>query len=154
MKRKERLILIRKIIEDDRVKRQSELVDYLSKKGINVTQATISRDLNSLGLTKLRDERGISKYSKPEFENILARMERLRNRMNDSYVSGESVGNLIVLRTTPGNAQSVAAAIDAVGFDGIVGTIAGDDTILTIVRNKENAEKLLMRITCLEEKNE
>ena len=154
MKRKERLALIIKIVEDTGIKRQSDLVDILSKRGIKVTQATISRDMNVLGLTKLRDESGSSKYSKPELENIIIRLSRLKKRMNDSYLSGEAVGNLIVLHTTPGNAQSIAAAIDAVGFDGIAGTIAGDDTILIIVRNQENAERLMMRIAGLEEKDE
>jgi len=154
VKRKERLALIIKIVEDTGIKRQSDLVDILSKRGIKVTQATISRDMNVLGLTKLRDESGSSKYSKPELENIIIRLSRLKKRMNDSYISGETVGNLIVLHTTPGNAQSIAAAIDAVGFDGIAGTIAGDDTILIIVRNQENAERLMMRIAGLEEKDE
>lgn len=154
MKRKERLALIIKIVEDTGIKRQSDLVDILSKRGIKVTQATISRDMNVIGLTKLRDESGSSRYSKPELENIIIRLSRLKKRMNDSYLSGEAVGNLIVLNTTPGNAQSIAAAIDAVGFDGIAGTIAGDDTILIIVRNQENAERLMMRITGLEEKDE
>jgi len=154
VKRKERLALIIKIVEDTGIKRQSDLVDILSKRGIKVTQATISRDMNVLGLTKLRDESGSSKYSKPELENIIIRLSRLKKRMNDSYLSGEAVGNLIVLHTTPGNAQSIAAAIDAVGFDGIAGTIAGDDTILIIVRNQENAERLMMRIAGLEEKDE
>lgn len=154
MKRKDRLALIRKIVEDTGIKRQSDLVDMLSKRGIKVTQATISRDINALGLTKLRDESGSSKYSKPELEDITIRLSRLKKRMNDSYISGELIGNLIVLHTTPGNAQSIAAAIDAVGFEGIAGTIAGDDTILIIVRSQENAVKLMRRITGLEGKNE
>ena len=154
MKRKDRLALIRKIVEDTGIKRQSDLVDMLSKRGIKVTQATISRDINALGLTKLRDESGSSKYSKPELEDITIRLSKLKKRMNDSYISGEPVGNRIVLHTTPGNAQSIAAAIDAVGFEGIAGTIAGDDTILIIVRSQENAVKLMRRITGLEGKNE
>jgi len=154
VKRKDRLALIRKIVEDTGIKRQSDLVDMLSKRGIKVTQATISRDINALGLTKLRDESGSSKYSKPELEDITIRLSRLKKRMNDSYISGELIGNLIVLHTTPGNAQSIAAAIDAVGFEGIAGTIAGDDTILIIVRSQENAVKLMRRITGLEGKNE
>jgi len=154
VKRKNRLALIRKIVEDTGIKRQSDLVDMLSKRGIKVTQATISRDINALGLTKLRDESGSSKYSKPELEDITIRLSRLKKRMNDSYISGEPIGNLIVLHTTPGNAQSIAAAIDAVGFEGIAGTIAGDDTILIIVRSQENAVKLMRRITGLEGKNE
>lgn len=154
MKRKDRLALIRKIVEDTGIKRQSDLVDMLSKRGIKVTQATISRDINALGLTKLRDESGSSKYSKPELEDITIRLSRLKKRMNDSYISGEPIENLIVLHTTPGNAQSIAAAIDAVSFEGIAGTIAGDDTILIIVRSQENAVKLMRRITGLEGKNE
>ncbi|MCL5985877.1 MAG: arginine repressor [Actinobacteria bacterium] len=154
MRRKERLALIKKIVEDAGIKRQGDLVDILSKRGIEVTQATISRDINALGLTKMRDESGNSKYSKPELEDITIRLSRLKKRISDSYISGEPVGNLIVLHTTPGNAQSIAAAIDAVGFEEIAGTIAGDDTILIIARSQEDAANLISRITGLEEKNE
>ena len=154
MKRKERLALIKKIVGDTGIKRQSDLVDILTKRGINVTQATISRDINALGLTKVRDESGKPKYSKPELEDITVWLSRLNKRMNDSYISGEPVENMVVLHTTPGNAQSIAAVIDAVGFEGVAGTIAGDDTILVIARSHEDAAKLMMRITGLEDKDE
>ncbi|WP_163506843.1 arginine repressor [Fodinicola acaciae] len=139
---------IAELVRTRAIKSQAELVSLLAEMGLTVTQATLSRDLEELGAVKLRGADGEpSVYVMPdEGEGPLrpsvdapARMVRV---LEELLTSAEANGNLVVLRTPPGAAQYVASALDRSGLSDILGTIAGDDTILVIAREADGGEKL------------
>ncbi|WP_344311447.1 arginine repressor [Fodinicola feengrottensis] len=143
---------ISELVRTRAVKSQTELVGLLAEHGMSVTQATLSRDLEELGAVKLRGADGEpSVYVIPdEGEGPLrpsvdapARMVRV---LEELLTSAEANGNLVVLRTPPGAAQYVASALDRSGLSDILGTIAGDDTILVIARASDGGEDLASRL--------
>src|SRR5262245_43888499 len=122
---------------------QAELGDLLAAEGLATTQATLSRDLEELGAVKVRgtDGRGAS-YIVPEdgvgpLRAAEQAPERLRRLLRDLLTGADSSGNLVVLRTPPGAAQFLASALDRSGLPEIVGTIAGDDTVLVVARQHD-----------------
>ncbi|MGI6032067.1 MAG: arginine repressor [Coriobacteriales bacterium] len=124
--REERQRLIRTLVRTERVRTQAQLVDALSEQGTDVTQATISRDVSDLGLEK--DPAGY--YAVPEdlrFNELVAH----------SATGTRRAGNQVLIFTSPGSANTVAAALDAAARDGVLGSIAGDDTILVITEDDE-----------------
>ena len=124
-KREERLSAIRTIVRTTPVRTQAELGRLVAEAGFECTQATISRDIADLGLTK----RSRSKcYALPEE----AQFER-------AVVSAASAGNIVVVKTPAGLAQGLAAVIDHADFDGILGSVAGDDTIMMVACSEETA---------------
>lgn len=118
---------------------QSELAALLADEGIEVTQATLSRDLEELGAVKLRGaDGGVGVYVVPEdgspVRGVIGGTDRLSRLLGELLVSTDSSGNLAVLRTPPGAAHYLASAIDRAALAEVVGTIAGDDTILVVAR--------------------
>jgi transcriptional regulator of arginine metabolism len=131
------------LLEQHEVHSQSELAELLADDGVQVTQGTLSRDLVEIGALRVRSTGGRLVYAVPgeggdrtphvgEFASFEARLARL---CAEVLVSAEDSANLVVLRTPPGAAQYFASAVDRVGWQSILGTIAGDDTILLITRN-------------------
>jgi transcriptional regulator of arginine metabolism len=127
------------------VKTQEDLLEELKKQGFLVTQATISRDLGSLGLVKAKLNSGASVYLLPE-------VEKLRNTLVSFVKKIDRAENLVVIKTEPGAAQSVAASIDGIDMPEILGTVAGDDTILVVGRDKKNAGKVETKLLSLKGK--
>lgn len=125
--------LIRKYIADGIIISQAQLVDLLAVAGFPVTQATVSRDLDAIGATKARDAAGVVHYTTTASPVTFTEVEiRLRKAVND-FVEGIAVsGDIVVLHTPPGAAHLVAGAIDASRMEGVLGTIAGDDTLMII----------------------
>lgn len=124
---------IAKLIGKQGVSNQAQLVDLLAEHGIAATQATVSRDLEDLGAVKVRVPGGDTVYAIPEYEpNRLAPGDQLRRVMSEWVAEARSAGNLVVLRTPPGCAHVVASALDRSGLPGLVGTVAGDDTLLCV----------------------
>ena len=126
---------------------QSELAALLAGEGIDVTQATLSRDLEELGAVKLRGaDGGVGVYIVPEdgspVRGVAGGTERVSRLLGDLLVSSDSSGNLAVLRTPPGAAHYLASAIDRAALPYMVGTIAGDDTILVIAREPMTGAEL------------
>ncbi|MFC5926696.1 arginine repressor [Micromonospora vulcania] len=127
------------LIRDKAIRSQTELADLLAGDGVGVTQATLSRDLEELGAVKVRGGVGPAVYLIPEdghrplrdAESAPARLVRLLRELLNGV---DSSGNIAVLRTPPGAAQYLASALDRAGLPEIVGTIAGDDTILVVAR--------------------
>jgi len=141
----QRHIKIREIITNKEIETQDELVEELKLAGYNVTQATVSRDIKELQLVKVPTTKGTYKYSLPSDDKRFNPLRKLRRTLQESFVSIDHAENMIVLKTLPGNAQAVAALMDHLDWDEIVGTLAGDDTILIICRRKEQMPELVQR---------
>lgn len=130
-----RQLEIRKIIQKGDVHSQDELLSRLKQKGFDLTQATLSRDLKSLQVAKISHPAKGYIYSMPENENDLKPQNQSRaNYLADGFKDLQFSGNLAVLKTIPGYASSIAAIVDQAGPWEILGTVAGDDTILIIQR--------------------
>ena len=140
--------LILEIIENKDIETQEELAEELKRHGVRVTQATVSRDIKELCLLKVLSENGGYKY---------ATVERAEKGMNDrfarilaeSIVNIECVGNLMVIKTLPASANAAGEAIDSMKWNEVLGTIAGDNTLLIIGRSNEAIETLQGRINNL-----
>lgn len=130
------------LINKKDIETQEELVDELRKLGMDVTQATVSRDVKELKLIKVLSSSGNYKYAAiAPGESILS--EKLVNIFVQTVINIDFVGNIIVIKTISGSANAAAEAIDSLGWDGIVGTIAGDNTIFVLARNPEKAQELI-----------
>ncbi len=126
--------LVARLIESNVVANQQGLVDLLASEGVMATQATVSRDLEDLGAIKVRMPGGESAYAIPALpKEQRAPEDHLRRVFGDWVVEVANSDNLVVVRTPPGSAHVVASALDRSGLDGILGTVAGDDTILIVV---------------------
>ncbi|MBV9059300.1 MAG: arginine repressor [Pseudonocardiales bacterium] len=133
---------------------QTELAALLASEGIEVTQATLSRDLEELGAVKLRGVNGGAPvYVIPEdgspVRGVAGGTSRLSRVLSELLVSADASGNLAVLRTPPGAAHFVASALDRAALPEVVGTVAGDDTILVVAREPLTGNQLAHRIEAL-----
>lgn len=122
------------IIRDGHIETQEELAAALKDSGFNVTQATISRDIKELGLLKAPIDNSLFCYVLPGEEKLQRKEDRLRRYFRENVVGVDVSENIIVVKTNPGGAQVVASAIDQAGWDEIIGTVGGDDTILVVVK--------------------
>ena len=129
------------IITSNEIKTQEELSEHLRERGYAATQATISRDIKELRLIKVASHSGGYQYSTPDQSGSVTHMARLKNIFRECVVNVDRAQNLVVLKTLVGMANAAAAAIDAMKIRDIVGTLAGDDNILVILRTNEDAEK-------------
>ena len=137
--------LILEIINFKDMETQEELTKELKNKGVDVTQATISRDIKDLKLIKILTEKGTYKYSSiSHVENALA--YKLLNIFSQTALCVESVDNFLIIKTISGSGPAAAEAIDSLNLDGIVGTIAGDNTILVLARTRDKAQELVQKI--------
>lgn len=124
--------VIERLLSEETVGNQVQLVELLAHEGIEATQATVSRDLDELGAVKLRAG-GETVYAIPEITTQRAvPVETLRRVCSDWVVDVAQSLNVVVLRTPPGSAHVVASAIDRSALDGVAGTVAGDDTIFVV----------------------
>lgn len=137
---------ILEIIENFDIETQEELIDSLRREGFNVTQATISRDIRELKLTKVTAENGKYKYVLPGTKSAPTGQHIYSNTVASSIISVEYAMNIIVVKTYPGMAQAVAAGIDSHHINGVMGCVAGDDTIFVAVRNVELAKMATLEI--------
>lgn len=154
MSRAGRQAKITELVTSLTIHSQTELVRMLSEAGIEVTQATLSRDLDELGAVKLRGpDSGAPVYVIPEdgspVRGVQGGTSRLARLLAELMVSADSSGNLTVLRTPPGAAQYVASAIDRAALDEVVGSIAGDDTVAVIAREPLSGAELAERFGTL-----
>jgi transcriptional regulator of arginine metabolism len=125
---------IARLLADQAVTSQAHLVELLAAEGVAATQATVSRDLEDLGAIKVRVAGGESAYAIPELPtNQRAPEDHLRRVFSDWVVEVGHSGNLVVLRTPPGSAHVVASALDRSALPSVLGTVAGDDTLLVVV---------------------
>jgi transcriptional regulator of arginine metabolism len=128
---------VARLLEQHAVTSQPQLVDLLAADGVVATQATVSRDLEELGAIKVRAAGGESVYAVPDLpKEQRAPEEHLRRVLSDWVVEVSRSGDLVVLRTPPGSAHVVGSALDRAGVDGILGTVAGDDTLLVVASER------------------
>lgn len=148
---------ILEIIEKYDIATQEELAAALVKAGFEVTQATVSRDIKELGLIKIPIGKNVYKYGIPGETGLPYNQERLRRMLQELVIGIDFSENLIVMKTYPGNAQSVASLIDGAKWPEVIGTVAGDDTLLLVVKDpqggdtKKTVELLLQKLKSLME---
>ena len=157
-KRQEQII---EIIQNHEVETQEDLAGYLTEAGYAVTQATVSRDIRELSLEKVPGQKVRQKYAMRSTIPVAAEIKhpaaqpanRYAALLQDGIVSMEQAGNLLVIKTAVGMAMAVAAALDAMEIEGIIGCIAGDDTIMCAVKTEiivqnviENLQNLILQI--------
>jgi transcriptional regulator of arginine metabolism len=140
--------LVARLLADHEVSSQEQVVELLAKEGLAATQATVSRDLEEIGAVKVRVP-GADRlvYAVPELpKDQVAPFDHLQRVLGEWVVEIATSFNLVVLRTPPGSAHVVASALDRAGLDGVLGTVAGDDTILVVAAENVGAEALGERL--------
>jgi transcriptional regulator of arginine metabolism len=138
------------LLERNAVTSQGQLVQLLTADGVMATQATVSRDLEELGAIKVRAAGGDSVYAIPDLPKEQRTPEdHLRRVLGDWVVDVDHSHNLVVLRTPPGSAHVVASAIDRAGLPAVLGTVAGDDTILVVVAERSSGTKVARELSKL-----
>jgi transcriptional regulator of arginine metabolism len=129
------------------VTNQPQLVELLGEEGISATQATVSRDLEDLGAVKVRVPGGETVYAIPEYEpSRLAPEDQLRRVLGEWVAEVRASANLVVVRTPPGCAHVVGSALDRSGMSGLLGTVAGDDTLFCVAEEDLGGEGLAERL--------
>ena len=140
-----RQVAILDIIEKQDIETQEDLAEALRQRGIGVTQATVSRDIKELRLLKVLSANGVYKYATAvKAEHGLS--DRLIRMLTDSVLSISSANNLIVIKTLSGSANVAAEALDSLHWPEVLGTLAGDNTILMIIRSNEEAPVIISRV--------
>ena len=143
--KRERQEAVVELINKYDIETQEELAVYLRKEGFDVTQATVSRDIRELHLSKIAADNGRQKYI--ILQNDDAKLgDKYIRVLRDGYVSMAMAQNILVIKTVQGMAMAVAAALDAMKFPEIVGCIAGDDTIMAAVKSVEETERVMDKI--------
>ena len=140
---------ILELISAQEIETQNDLAAALRASGIISTQATISRDIRELGLTKEQGPEGRYRYRAPLPNNVSGYSERLRTIFKESVTSVAVAQNLIVVRTLPGLAPAACSAIDGMGYPGLVGTLAGDDTAFVAMADATVAEQFRLEISAM-----
>lgn len=138
--------VILSIIEKQEIETQNQLMDALAQRGIKSTQATLSRDMKELHLVKTLSASGRYRYAAPAGEDVPGYDDRLRKIFRESVTSYAPAQNIIVLKTLPGLASGACSAIDSMNVDALVGTLAGDDTALLVMRDNAAAAALCREI--------
>ncbi len=137
---------ILKLVGEHEIQTQEELSELLRKNGFDVTQATVSRDVKELRLVKVKNNKGTVCYRVDKTLGTGDVKEKLHSILKHSMVSVACAGNDVVIKTLPGVAQAAAASIDAMHWDEILGTIAGDDTILIVASSPSYAKEVVLRL--------
>lgn len=141
---------IQRLLEDHAVSTQEQLVELLAADGVVATQATVSRDLEDLGAIKVRVPGGETVYAVPAMpRDAVAPEDHLRRVCSEWVVEVAHSQNLVVLRTPPGSAHVVGSAIDRAGLTDVLGTVAGDDTLLLVVAERTTGKAVARTISQL-----
>lgn len=137
---------ILRLISENVITTQDEILDDLKALGFNVTQATVSRDMRELKISKITDSNGVLRYSVPGMPATSKNTFGLKSALTESIVKIDYACNDIVIHTMPGLAQAIAGAIDSLHIENLLGCVAGDDTILIITRSNESAVEICVKI--------
>jgi transcriptional regulator of arginine metabolism len=140
--RADRLKAVRQIIKEYRINSQEMLLDHLRDQGFTVTQATLSRDLKVLKVGKISEGSNGYYYTLPTEEELRESQHNYAQDLKRGYISMEFSGNLSIVRTLTGHADTVGIALDNIGIKEIIGTVAGDDTVLVVFRENTRQENV------------
>ena len=135
---------ILELVKKYEIETQEELAEKLGMAGFAVTQATISRDIRELKLTKI--QRGTKQVYAALTENKYSNSNKYIDILKHSFISMDMAQNILVIKTASGTAMALATALDSLHWDEIVGTIAGDDTVMCAIRTVEDTKKLMKRL--------
>ncbi len=147
--KRERHDAILKLIEQFEISTQEELSEKLYEGGFNVTQATVSRDIKELKLLKVHSDTKGTKYGYPSYikkQEPTVNLTKLKNIVSQAVTSSDYANNIVIIKTLQGMAQGVAYAVENLHLTSILGSIAGDDTIMIVLRNEKQAEELSVKI--------
>jgi transcriptional regulator of arginine metabolism len=133
---------ILRILDEKSPGSQAEIVRELKKHGFDATQATVSRDLLELNISRAHDEAGESRYVQLERSANYLREDELGRVLRSYLLSAEASGNMMVLRTSPGNAQPLALGLDRAQLKQVLGTVAGDDTVICVIKEDIKASQM------------
>ena len=139
---------ILQIIRKENIETQEELARALNRHGYNVTQATVSRDIREMGLTKAQRADGAVYYTAPE-PDATGLEERYRRMLEDSLLSVDASGTMIVVKTLSGSANIAAEALDGMSWTEVLGSIAGDNTVFLVARSVEEVPDVVSRIQAM-----
>jgi len=142
----QRHAMILRVVRERRIESQDELREALSAEGFTVTQATLSRDIRELGLAKLVDPQGGAFYANPSESSVRPDLGQVLPAL---LISVDGAGNLLILKTASGGAGAVGAAIDQAGWSEVVGTVAGEDTVLVVTRSGRERQTVASRLESL-----
>ena len=141
---------ISRLLEEQPISSQAQLVEMLAIDGVMATQATVSRDLEELGAVKVRIPGGTMAYAIPEHaKERTAPDDHLRRVMGEFVVEVAHSGNLVVLRTPPGSAHVIGSALDRAGLADVLGTVAGDDTLILVCSEQVGGAKVAVELAAL-----
>jgi len=141
---------IARLLEEQPISSQGQIVELLAADGVVATQATVSRDLEELGAVKVRIPGGTMAYALPENAKEAATSDdHLRRVMGDFVVEVSHSANLVVLRTPPGSAHVIGSAIDRSGLPDVLGTVAGDDTLLLVCSEQAGGAQVAAQLAAL-----
>lgn len=148
MNKKERISVIENIILENEIETQEELSECLLKRGVCVSQSTLSRDINELNLIKVGGVSKKSKYAKASSAGVNL-SPQIVNLFKQVTLSMACANNLLVIKTLAGNASSAGMAFDEMRFPQVLGTVAGDDTLLVVAKTNSDAEIILKSLRTL-----
>ena len=150
MTKSQRQHALARLLGQQAVSSQTQIVDLLAAEGIVATQATVSRDLEDVGAVKVRDSSGDSVYAIPEYPiERVAPPDHLRRVLGEWVVEVTASHNLVVLRTPPGSAHVVGSAVDRASLDGVIGTVAGDDTLFVVAAATTTGDEVAATLRAL-----
>jgi len=138
-----RQVRIVELVSQNVITSQEALCEALAREGIHVTQATVSRDIKELNLVRVPSEDGRYKYALMPGDPSLVYRERFRRLFTDCCLDMDKSGNIVLVKTLDGTASAVGEAIDALKLPGMLGTVAGDDVVLCVVRETTSAQEML-----------
>ena len=147
--KKQRQHKIIELVRSQKIKTQGELTDRLAKAGFPATQATVSRDIHELKLTKVPEPGGATVYAtdiRSDDKRDEREFERLKRVLRDGFVSMDTAGNLLVIHTLSGMANAVGAALDALRYPEMVGCLAGDDVIMAAMKTPRDVEQVMQKL--------
>lgn len=141
---------IARLLEEQAISSQGQIVEMLAAEGVVATQATVSRDLEELGAVKVRIPGGAMAYAVPEhFKDAASPDDFLRRVMGEFVVDVAHSANLVVLRTPPGSAHVIGSALDRAGYPDVLGTVAGDDTLILVCAEQVGGADVAARLAGL-----
>lgn len=144
--KKKRHELILQLIREHEVATQEELLELLRQNGFPVTQATVSRDIKELRLVKTSSKNGTAKYMRSDYDLQNGKDKKFYSIFSQSVISVDFAGNIAAVKCYAGTANAACAAIDAMQFPEVVGTLAGDDTVFVLCRSEQNAKQFKEQI--------